>query len=84
MNSYNVEKVNIGKVKERLSAYVTMVEHGLTVQVCRRNRPVATLVRTATGTTRNLTRLGSFRGSVTVTCDLTAPAIPEKDWDALR
>jgi len=84
MNEYKTEKANIAQVKERLSAYVTKAERGVTIEVCRRNRPVAVLVRTASGPGRNHTRLGSAPGSVTVSCDLTKPAIPEKDWDALR
>lgn len=84
MKEYNTERVNIAQVKERLGAYVTMVEHGMTIQVCRRNRPVATLVRADAGSVRNRTRLGSAPGSVVVACDLTAPAIPENDWAALR
>jgi antitoxin (DNA-binding transcriptional repressor) of toxin-antitoxin stability system len=84
MNEYKRARANIGQVKERLSAYVTMVEQGVTVEVCRRNRPVAALVRAGAGPVRNRTRLGSAPGSVTVACDLTAPAMPEKDWDALR
>ena len=84
MNEYKIEKANIGQVKERLSAYVTMAERGMTIQVCRRNRPVAKLVRTETGAVRNRTRLGSAPGSVTIKCDLTAPAIAGKDWEALR
>jgi antitoxin (DNA-binding transcriptional repressor) of toxin-antitoxin stability system len=84
MKGYKIERANIGQVKERLSAYVTMVERGMTIQVCRRNRPVAKLVRTESVAVRNRTRLGSAPGSVSVNCDLTAPAIAEKDWGALR
>jgi len=83
MKAYKTEKANIGMVKEHFSAYVTLVENGTTVQVCRRNRPVAELVRLKDGNARNRTRLGSDPGSVTAKCDLTAPAIPEKDWDTL-
>ena len=84
MTAHKTERANIGVVKEHFSAYVTLVERGTTVQVCRRNRPIAELVRLEDGTVRNRTRLGSAPGSVTVRCDLTAPAIPEKDWDTLR
>ena len=83
MKAYKIEKANIGTVKEHFSAYVALAEQGTTIQVCRRNRPVAELVRLETGTARNRTRLGSDPGSVTAKCDLTAPAIPEKDWDTL-
>ena len=84
MKAYKTEKANIGVVKEHFSAYVTLVEQGSTIQVCRRNRPVAELVRLEGGYAPNRTRLGSDQGSVNVNCDLTAPAIPEKDWDMMR
>lgn len=84
MKSSKTEKANIGMVKEHFSAYVALVERGTTIQVCRRNRPVAELVRLEERAARNLTRLGSAPGSVVAKCDLTQPAIPEKDWDALR
>ena len=83
MKAAKIEKANIGAVKEHFSAYVTLAERGTTIHVCRRNRPVAELVRLENGTAKNRTRLGSDPGSVTVKCDLTAPAIPEKDWDTL-
>lgn len=83
MNESNIEKANIGQVKERLSAYITMAEQGKTIQVCRRNQPVAEIVRVEGRASGNRTRLGSAEGSVVVKCDLTAPAIDEKDWEAL-
>lgn len=84
MNSCKIEKANIGMVKEHFSAYVTLAEQGTTIQVCRRNRPVAELVRLEGGNGRNRTRLGSDAGSVNAKCDLTAPSIPENDWDMFR
>lgn len=36
-------KVNINEAKTHLSAYVTRVEHGETILLCRRNQPVAEL-----------------------------------------
>ena len=82
MKGSKTEKANIGQVKERLSAYVTMAERGKTVVVCRRNKPVAELVGTESAPDRNHTRLGSDAGSVSVHCDLTVPAIAERDWVA--
>jgi antitoxin (DNA-binding transcriptional repressor) of toxin-antitoxin stability system len=84
MKATKIEKANIGMVKEHFSAYVTLVEQGTTVQVCRRNRPVAELVPLEEGNIRNRTRLGSDPGSVISKCDLTAPAIPETEWDMLK
>ena len=84
MNLDKSEKVNIGQVKEQLSAYVTKVEKGEIIVVCRRNKPVAEIVPMTRTPTKNRTRLGSALGSVVVKCDLTEPAIPAKDWNDLR
>jgi len=84
MKMNRTKKVNIGMVKEHFSAYVASVEQGEAIQVCRRNRPVAELVRLKDDNASNGTRLGSDPGSVTVKCDLTVPAISVKDWEALR
>jgi antitoxin (DNA-binding transcriptional repressor) of toxin-antitoxin stability system len=84
MSEYKIEKANIARVKERLSAYVTMAEQGKTVLVCRRNKPVAQIVGTKGASVPNRTKLGSAQGSVLVKCDLTDPAIDETDWNALR
>ncbi len=75
------EKVNVGYVKERFSAYVTKAEKGKSILVCRRNRPVAALVPASEPDVRNRTKLGSARGSVKVKGDLTEPAISDKDWN---
>ena len=84
MNEYMMERANIAKVKESLSAYVAMVEQGKRVVICRRNRPVAELVQVEGAASPNRTRLGSARDSVVVKCDLTEPAMGEDEWDALR
>jgi antitoxin (DNA-binding transcriptional repressor) of toxin-antitoxin stability system len=77
----NIEKVNVGYVKERFSAYVTQAEKGKSILVCRRNRPVAALVPASGSFVPNKTKLGSARGSVKVRDDLTEPAIPKGDWN---
>ena len=83
MTEDNIERANIAQVKESLSAYITMAEQGKTVVVCRRNRPVAELVRIESALP-NRTRLGTAAGSVLVKCDLTEPAMDENDWHALQ
>jgi antitoxin (DNA-binding transcriptional repressor) of toxin-antitoxin stability system len=84
MNMDKSEKANIGQFRERVSAYMTKVEKGEKVVVCRRNQPVAELVPVGKSAGKNQTRLGSAKGSVAVKCDLTAPAIPAKDWEGMR
>lgn len=83
MKMNTTENVNLAKVKEHLSAYVTMAARGKTVVVCRRNKPVAKLVGTEELPARNRTRLGSAPGSVVIKGDVTAPAMDAKDWDVL-
>lgn len=84
MKEDNIERVNVGMVKEHLSSYVTRVEKGERIMVCRRNRPVAELVPAKGAFSRNRTRLGSATGSVVVKCDLTAPVVVDSDWEMLR
>lgn len=42
-----MKKVNVHEVKARLSEFLDAVEQGERVVICRRNRPVAELVRAA-------------------------------------
>ena len=84
MSEYKPIKANVAKVKEHLSAYLTKVEKGDRIVVCRRNRPVAEIVPVEGATTENRTKLGSAKRSVKVKCDLTDPAISQADWDALQ
>jgi antitoxin (DNA-binding transcriptional repressor) of toxin-antitoxin stability system len=84
MNMDKSEKANIGQFREQISAYVTKAEKGERVIVCRRNQPIAELAPVGKASAKNRTRLGSAKGSVVVRCDLTAPAIPAKDWDGMR
>jgi prevent-host-death family protein len=78
-----MKSVNIAQVKEQLSSYLTAVESGEEIVVCRRNRPVAHIVPVDSGPLENRMRLGSAKGSVHVHCDLTAPAMKESDWGML-
>lgn len=78
-----MKRANVAELKSRLSHYLTLVEKGDQIYVCRRNVPVAILTPVSTKRL-NQTVLGSDRGSATVVGDLTEPAIPESDWDMLR
>jgi prevent-host-death family protein len=85
MKEYETEKANVGRVKEHLSAYITRVEKGEKVVICRRNRPVAELVPIKdVAREANRTALGSAMGSVKVKCDLTEPAMDDGSWEMLR
>ena len=74
---------NIAELKNHLSDYLRLVENGETVEVARRNVPFARIVPLPKQP-HNSTRLGCMRGSVTIKCDLTLPAIPEDEWDMLQ
>ena len=78
------EKVNVGVVKEKLSAYVAKAEKGGTTVICRRNRPVAEIVPVEREPMKNRTTPGSDRGSVAVDCDLVEPAMDSEDWGMLK
>ncbi len=84
MKYEDTEKANVGVVKEHFSAYVTKAERGGSTLVCRRNRPIAEIVPVKSGPSANRTRLGSARGTVTVSCDLTGPAMNASDWSMLK
>ena len=84
MKEDDIERVNVGMVKEHLSSYITRVEKGERIMVCRRNRPVAELVPAKGAFSNNRTRLGSAIGSVVVKCDLTDPVMAELDWEMLK
>jgi antitoxin (DNA-binding transcriptional repressor) of toxin-antitoxin stability system len=73
---------NVAELKNHLSQYLTLLESGETVEICKRNIPIAMLIPTSVEKT-NMTQLGCARGSVKINCDLTEPAIPEGDWNML-
>ena len=77
-----MKSANIAELKNHLSDYLRLVENGETVEVAKRNVPFARIVPLPK-TPTNRTQLGSLKGSVTVKGDLTAPAIPDGDWDML-
>ena len=76
-----MKMANIGELKDNLSYYVSMVEHGEDVEICRRNRAVARIVP-ITDTHVNHTKLGCGKGTVTFTdADLTEAFLPENEWE---
>lgn len=74
---------NIGELKNNLSKFISFVEQGETVQICKHNVPVAKLIPCGSGKGDNHTRLGCGEGTVVIKGDLTGPLIPEKNWDML-
>lgn len=71
---------NIGEVKNRLSYYISLVEEGNEIEICKRNIPVAKIIPIERKPI-NKKKLGCGAGSIIFTeADLTEPLIPENDW----
>ena len=77
-------KANIGQLKDNLSKFLSYVEKGETITICKRNIPIATLAPHGSRKTGNRTKLGCGMGTVQVEGDLTEPLIPEDAWDMHR
>jgi prevent-host-death family protein len=75
---------NIAELKNNLSKILSYVETGESVQICKRNIPIAHIVPIDKKIQRNKTRLGCGTGTVQVKSDLTEPMIPEENWEMLR
>ena len=74
---------NIAEFKNHLSEYLAAVANGEQVEVRKRNTPLARVVPIR-HPGRNRTVLGRGKGSVVVKADLTAPMIPDADWEMLE
>ena len=75
---------NIAELKNNLSKFITFVESGEVIEICKRNIPIARLVPLSPKRKTNRTRLGCGYGSVQIHSDLTEPMVPEADWDMLK
>ena len=73
---------SITEFRNRLSEYLAAVANGEEVEVRKRNMPVARVVPIRRAG-RNRTVLGCGEGRVVVKSDLTAPVIPDADWEML-
>lgn len=78
--------VNVAEFKDRLSEWLAWVEQGGEVIVCRRNVPLARIrpVRQPASRGPSQRVVGCMRGTVKIHGDLTAPCVPEQDWEMLR
>lgn len=79
-----MESANINQVREHLADYLSLVEKGEEVEICKRNVPVARIVPIVKVKRVNRTKLGSGIGSGEILGSLTDPFIPESDWEMLR
>ena len=79
-----MKKANIGELKDNLSNFISFVEQGEVVEICKRNIPIALLVPHGSKKAGNRTQLGCGLGTVKAKGDLTEPLIPEDSWDMLQ
>jgi len=78
-----MKSLNVAEFKAHLSEYLESVESGEEVMLCRRNVPIAKISPILLPR-KNRTKLGWCKGKISIDCDLTEPAIPIEDWDALN
>ena len=71
---------SLAEFRNHLGEYPAAVANGEEVEVRKRNMPVARVVPIRRAG-RNRTVLGCGEGSVVVKSDLTAPMIPDADWE---
>jgi antitoxin (DNA-binding transcriptional repressor) of toxin-antitoxin stability system len=76
--------VNVAELRAHLGEFLADVQKGQEVEICKRNKGVARMVRPPSKIAGNRTRLGSAKGSVRILGDIVSPAIPEDDWEMLR
>jgi prevent-host-death family protein len=74
--------VNVADLKNHLSEHLDAVEQGEEIVICRRNVPFARI--TGMPPRRNRTRLGFDRSRIEIRGEVTGPAVPESEWNALR
>ena len=67
-------QANVADFKSHLSEYLNKVQAGESVEICKRNIPVA-IVMPVQPTRKNRTVLGCGKGSVTIHGDLTEPVM---------
>jgi prevent-host-death family protein len=75
---------NIADLKNNLSKFLTMVQDGEIIAICKRNIPIAHLIPISNNPQTNNTKLGCGLGSVEIIEDLTQPMIPTEDWNMLK
>ncbi len=73
---------NIAELKNRLSAYLSLVEKGEEVEIRKRNIPIARMVPLHRKSSKPV-RLGVGAGTVRIRGNLTDPMIPQEAWESL-
>ncbi len=78
-----IKQANIAELKNQLSEFLEMVEHGDEILVCKRNVPFAKIAPLQTKR-KNKSVPGCDRGKIKILGEITGPIIPEEDWNCLR
>lgn len=79
-----MKMTNIAELKNNLSKFLSLVEKGEEVKICKRNIPVAHLAPIKTEKNKNHTKLGCGKGTAQILSDLTEPMIPFENWKMLK
>ncbi len=80
-----MKSTNIAEFKNRMGKYLSIVEQGGKIEICRRNVPLAIIVPFKQRTMQiNKTQLGCGEGSVAIDTDLTEPSFSSNDWNMLQ
>jgi len=80
----DMKMANIAELKNNLSKFLSLVEKGEEVKICKRNIPVAHLIPIKRKENKNHTHLGCGKGTVQILSDLTKPMIPLENWEMLK
>lgn len=77
-----MESANVAEFKKHLSEYLEKARKGATIEIRKRNVPIAEL-RGLDSARGNRTRLGAGIGTVTFHGSVTDPFIDEDRWEML-
>nr|MBF0222907.1 type II toxin-antitoxin system Phd/YefM family antitoxin [Desulfobulbaceae bacterium] len=77
----DMKSANIAEFKDHLGKYISLVEDGEEVLLCRRNIPIAKLIPSISRESGNQTKLGCGAGTIIIKSDLTLPAFASDDWE---
>jgi len=78
-----MKTANIAEFKTNLSSFISLVEKGEEIEICKHNIPVARVLP-MTHILANKTKLGCGRKTVTIKSDLTEPAMSGSTWEMLK
>jgi prevent-host-death family protein len=79
-----MKAVNVAELRAHFGEYLADVVRGEEVQICKRNKGVARIVKLPGGSKRNGTRLGCARGTIRILGDIVSPALADDEWEMHR